>query len=66
MIRTPQSVVRFAALLLLAAAVGSSVSVLFASRNSTPVSAVGSAILTADGGLPSPPPTPIPPGKKNS
>jgi len=65
MIRIPQFVVRFAALLLLAAAIGSPLAVLLASRNSTPASAVGSTILTADGGLPAPPPTPIPPARKN-
>jgi hypothetical protein len=64
MIRTPQSVRRFAAWLLLTAAVGSPFAVLLASRNSTPVSEAGPAILTADGGVPSPPPAPISPGRK--
>jgi hypothetical protein len=66
MIRTPQSVLRFAALSLLAAAVGSPVAVLLATRNSTLASAARPAIVTADGGVPSPPPTPIPPAKKTS
>lgn len=54
-----KSISRFAAFLLLAAAVGLPFSVAYSTHVSSAVVPAGHATLTADGTLPPPPPTPI-------
>jgi hypothetical protein len=59
MICVHRSISRFAAFLLLAAAVGLPVSAVLSSRVSNVVPSSGTAVLTADGVVPAPPPQPI-------
>ena len=59
MISAHTSISRFAAFLLLAAAVGLPVSAVFSSHVSNVVHSNGNSVLTADGSIPAPPPKPI-------
>jgi len=59
MISVHRSISRFAAFLLLAAAVGLPVSAVLSAHMSKFAQSAGASVLTADGSIPAPPPKPI-------